>query len=128
MFIFLFTGCVGIGRIVSTENRILLSEEQAQEGTFVYGWNSLNYSYSLDGEVMAIKGEVLARGSINSLRVRLLLLDETGAIVEGKYIYSSGYRNFHYSKLSNTFSHNIILPDEVKGFSFDFFVEYQIRR
>lgn len=126
LIFFQLMGCAGFGRIVLMENRILLSDEQTKQGTFSDGGNSLNYSYTLDGNDMAIKGEVFTRGSISSLRAQILLLDEKGAIVESKNIYISGYRNFR--KGNKSFSRKISLPEDITGFSFDFYVEYQMRR
>lgn len=125
---FTLSGCAGLGRIVFEGNRIYLSNEQNKEGVFTDGFNSLNYSYSLDRHTMAIKGEVFASGSVSTLKVRLLLLDEKGAIVEGLNIFTSGYRNYHMSKDGNAFAQTIALPNDVTAISFDFYVEYRTRR
>ena len=125
---FTISGCAGLSRIVSEDNRIDLSIEQNKEGVFADGAHSLNYSYSLNEHTMAIKGEVFAAGSISTLKVRLLLLDEKGAIVEGMNIFTSGYRNYHMSKDGNAFEQTIALPNDVTAISFDFYVEYRASR
>lgn len=125
-FLFFFTSCAGINRTVAPEQQIPLVHGERQQGTFTQGLESLNYEYISDGERITLEGEVYPSRSINFMKLRLLFLNQQGKTISGQYIYHSPYRSYRWRE--SGFQQTTTLPKGTENISFDFYVEYRIKR
>ena len=124
---FLLGGCAGVNRVVSPERQVPLITGERQQGSFSQGVYSLSYEYLVDIDTITLEGRVFSGRSVSSIKVRLLFLDQQGAILAGDYIYHSPYRS--YNKWRRTsFQDSVAIPDGTESVSFDFHVEERIRR
>ncbi|MDJ0623727.1 MAG: hypothetical protein QNJ17_12225 [Desulfocapsaceae bacterium] len=124
--LFLVVGCAGVNRIIAPEQHIPLVIGERQQGTFNQGTESLSYEYIADDKTITVQGKVYPGRSISFLKVRLLFLDQQGSIIDGDYVYHSPYRSYKWRR--NTFQDSVFIPNGTENISFDFYVEYRIRR
>lgn len=122
IFIFLGAfGCSGVGRVVPLDHRLPFDEQQDNSsGNFSHGGLTVVYSYSLAGGSMTMDGQINYRRSVDSLDVRLLLLDATGTVLQQKLVYSSGYREGKSRQSDRTFHKTMVVPPGVAGLSFSY--------
>lgn len=125
LFLFL-ASCAGLNRTVSPEQQIPLIRGERQHGTFTQGWESLSYEYVSEGESITLQGEVHSSRSINSIKVRLLFLNQQDTIIGGQFIYHSPYRTHRWRQ--SGFQQTVTMPKGTENISFDFYVDYRIRR
>jgi hypothetical protein len=118
MLSFGFAGCSMVGKVVPADKQILLSETGNSGGEFKNGQCTVLYKYSVAGGNMNLAGSASYRGGYDSLNVRALFLDEAGAVLEVKLLYSSGYRVSRSHGADRSFQNDLPLPPGTAGISF----------
>lgn len=116
--VMILAGCAIVGRVVPEDRLILFSENKALEGTFGYGSLRVDYRYTTEGEILNVSGAIDFRQRLDSLDVRLLLVDGVGTVLQQKIVYSSGYRSRRMRGEAKNFNADFNLSPEVKGFTF----------
>lgn len=86
-----FLGCSTVGRVVPAEKRVNLSEAITQEIFKAEGLTVI-YSYTLKDNIMSFSCSAAVRFKVQSFNVHLLFLDEQGAVLLQKRVFSSGDR------------------------------------
>ncbi len=122
------TSCAVTNRFVAEENRILLTQDEAMRGTFNKGGQVVEYNYQLDGNTLKLNGRVYAHGNVNTLKVRVLFVDDKGYRLDEETVYYSGYRMYKTYGVPNIFQKVISLPQATDSFTFDLYVEYRTSR
>lgn len=115
-------GCATTGKIISEDKRIPLVKEGRNSGVLQDGWLSVEYSYRLAGEEMALTGHARYRHGFDWLDVYILFLDSAGKQIDKKKVYSSGYRNWSKTR-ERGFESTLMVPPEATGFSFSYYTE-----
>ncbi len=116
-----FYGCGNMGQVASIDNRLLVSEQKSNQGTYKDGELTLLYNYSLTGDTLNLTGTVYYRGGVDWLNVFILFLDPTGTVLQRKIIYSSGYRVYPPWEAERKFQEKLIVPHGATGISFSYF-------
>ena len=117
------SGCAGLGQVVSVDRQVRFNDKGNSQGTFKSGQLTVDYSYRLAGENMILAGDVNYPESVDSLTVRVLFLDQSGAILQQKIVYYSGYRVFKPWATDRTFRENMVVPAGAGGISFSYSVQ-----
>ncbi len=112
-------GCSMVGEVVQADKQILLSESGKSGGEFKNGKCTVQYKYSVSGGNMNLAGSASYRGGYDSLNVRALFLDEAGAVLQVKLLYSSGYRVSRSRDDDRSFQNDLSLPPGTAGISFN---------
>lgn len=112
------SGCAMKNRPVAEEKRVLLKEKMATSETYSSGPLTVTYEYQRNGNILTISGNVEYRQSVDSLDVRMVLLDAEGLVLDKKIVYSSGFRSFATRDSTRTFRSHVEIPAGVVGFSF----------
>lgn len=86
-----FLGCSTVGRVVPAEKRMGLSETTTQEIFKAEGMTVI-YSYILKDNIMSFSCSAAVQFRVQSFDVHLLFLDEQGAVLMQKRVFSSGDR------------------------------------
>ncbi len=125
-----FSGCAGVGSTVPQERRIPLNKAENYQGNFNYGPLTLDFSYSLTGgslisggSNMILAGKASYKGAFDSLDIRLSFLDATGAILQNKFIYSSGFRTGTSKVSGQPFQKTFVVPANSDAITFNYSVE-----
>jgi len=113
-------GCAGVGGFVPADDRILLDEKGAGQGSFRQDSLTVVYSYRLTEDNLTVSGDVDYTWAVDSLDVRLLFLDAAGTVLQKKIVYSSGYRVADSRKTERTFQQTMAVPPGAAGISFDY--------
>lgn len=91
-------GCVGPGQMtVAPENRIPLSKDTPQEGSWESYDVALKYQYVEQSGVIQLSVTLRAKRGYDQLVLWVKLVDADGKVLETKSIYNSGFRS-SYSK------------------------------
>ncbi len=127
---FNFSGCAGVGSTVPQERIIPLTKAENYQGNFSYGPLTLNFSYSLTGgslisggSNMILAGKASYRGTFDSLDIRISFLDATGAILQNKIIYSSGFRTGTRKVSDRPFQKTFVVPANSDAITFNYSAE-----
>ncbi len=113
-------GCSVVGKTVSVDKRIMLSETQDGKGEFKSGQLTVNYNYRLQGNILDLQGEIYFNWGADSLDVRVLMLDSSGTVLDQKIAYSSGFRTMERSHKAKKFDAKVSAPSGTSGISFDY--------
>jgi hypothetical protein len=90
---FAIYGCSAVGRVIPQDQRLALSTENSEQTTFTAKGLVVDYSYSMEGQTMTIRGNGRPKISrLDSFHLHLLFLDSTGTVLEQKLLYSRNYR------------------------------------
>ena len=115
------SGCVGPGQMtVAPENRIPLSKDSPQEGSWESYDVALKYQYVEQTGVIQLSVTGRAKRGYDQLVLWVKLVDAEGKVLETKNIYNSGYRSglsrgkAHKGKIEKTFE----LPPETTAIAF----------
>ncbi len=116
-------GCAGLGK-VPDDKQILFSDRESGQGVFESGQFTANYSYTLRGDDLHVEGTAWYRGGFDSLSAYLVFIDATGAVLQRKIVYYSGYRVGHWpGTRDNSFQDELKVPAGAAGFSFRYSAE-----
>ena len=113
--------CVSSGQMaVAPENRIPLSKDAPQEGSWESSDVTLKYQYVEQADVIQLSVTGKAKRKFDQLTVWVLFLDAQGKVLETKSIYNSGFRtgtsksSAHKGKIERTFK----MPLETTNIAF----------
>lgn len=112
------SGCAVVGMTIPDEKRITLAYNQQVNDSFKDGPLTVEFSYSLSANQMKLTGVADYSSRMDSLDIRLLLLDVTGTVLQQTVVYSSGFRTDEGRKQRLKFDETIALPVGVVGISF----------
>lgn len=116
--IILAGGCTIAGKPVPADKRIVFDDGQNTEGRFTSGRFSLHYSYKVQGDRLAIRGDFEYGWSYDLLDVRLLFLADDGTIIKRVLVYSSGFRSTGGKEMKKSFKKELEIPPATGGISF----------
>jgi hypothetical protein len=111
-------GCANLGRPISADKRILITEKETSQGIFNDGEITVEYNVSLHGKNVTLAGKVNHRSSLDYLNVFILFLDATGNVLQQKDIYYSGYRVYNEWDADRSFRETLVVPPGTAGISF----------
>ncbi len=83
---------VNAQRTVAERDRIPLSQDASNQGTWESSDVSLDYQYVRQGEKITLTFQGRAKAKYDQLIVRVAFLDAQGNILDRKIVYNSGYR------------------------------------
>ena len=83
---------VNAQRTVAEKDRIPLSQDASNQGTWESSDVSLDYQYVRQGEKITLTFQGRAKAKYDQLIVRVAFLDAQGKILDRKIVYNSGYR------------------------------------
>ncbi len=72
---------------------------------------------------MILAGKASYKGAFDSLDIRLSFLDATGAILQNKFIYSSGFRTGTSKVSGQPFQKTFVVPANSDAITFNYSVE-----
>lgn len=126
----IFSGCASMmEQVVPIDQRIMLTRQEGDRGSFVSGQLTVTYNYSITGNNLAMKGLVSHRGRVDSLDVRVLFFDGTGQIIDRRLVYSTGFRSDAAREGGDrSFQKSLTVPPGATGFSFSYSSKERIGR
>lgn len=124
----IFFSCNGAlsnkGSMVQPDRRIPLVQGEQQDGHFGSNDLSLDYSYEAGSNTMNISGTIIFANyliynfsTIDRFRLRVMLLDADGRVLDEKGIYNTGHR---VNMGNASFQRIVELPAGVRQFAFSY--------